>query len=173
MGLQDRLTTGDRVRQVDRIPMAIEPGTLMHKAIPPRMVEPYLTGRRSIIAGFVHRVADSSFTDPGDYYSAMSLGYEGSEFSADMEELYLLRWRAVGTESYQVPYSVALGGDWAMKPPFTGTGYTAGPAHPVPEFFIDPVPVPVGAEIYRICAGRAEFIARYDGQVWLRPSGGI
>src|ERR1700735_2836138 len=71
--------------------MAIEPGTLMHKAIPPRMVEPYLTGRRSIIAGFVHRVADSSYTDPGEYYSAMSLGYEGSEFTPDMDELYLLR----------------------------------------------------------------------------------
>jgi len=173
MGLQDSLTTGDRVGQVDGIHMSVEPGTLMHKAIPPRMVEPYLTGRRSIIAGFVHRVADSSFLYPSDLFSAMSLDYEGSEFSSDMEELYLLRWRAVGTESYQVPYSVALGGDWAMKPPFTGTGYTASPAHPVPEFFIDPVPVPVGAEIYRICAGRAEFIARYDGQVWLRPSGGI
>jgi hypothetical protein len=173
MALQDSLTAGVRVRQVDRIPMAIEPGTLLHKAIPPRMVEPYLAGRRSIIAGFVHRVADSWFVYPADYYQAMSLGYEGSEFSPDMEELYLLRWRAVGTESYQVPYSAALGGDWAMKPPFTGTGYTAGTAHPVPEFFTDPVPVPVGAEIYRISAGRADFIARYDGQVWLRPAGGM
>jgi hypothetical protein len=173
MTLQDSLTTGDKVRQVDQTPMAIEPGTLLHKAIPPRMVEPYLAGRRSIIAGFVHRVADSSFLHPADYYQAMSLGYEGSEFSADMEELYLLRWRAVNTESYQVPYSVALGGDWAMKPPFTGTGYTASAAHPVPEFFTDPIPVPVGAEIYRISAGHAEFIARYDGQVWLRPAGGM
>jgi hypothetical protein len=173
MAPQDSLTTGDRVRQVNRTPIAVEPGTLLHKPIPPRMVEPYLTGRRSIIAGFVHRVADSSFGHPADYYHAMSLGYEGSEFTPDMEELYLLRWRAVGSESYQVPYSVPLGGDWAMKPPFTGTGYTAGPAHPLPEFFTDPIPVPVGAEIVRICAGRADFIARYDGQVWLRPSGGI
>jgi len=173
MGLHVSLTTGDRVRQVDGTATAVEPGTLLHKAIPPRMVEPYLTGRRSIIAGFVHRVVDSSFTDPRDLYHAMSLDYEGSEFSPDMEELYVLRWRAVGSESYQVPYSVPLGGDWLMKPPFTGTGYTAGPGHPVPEFFTDPAPVPVGAEIYRICAGRAEFIARYDGQVWLRPSGGI
>ena len=44
MGLQESLTTGDTVRQVDRTPMDVEPGTLMHKAIPPRMVEPYLTG---------------------------------------------------------------------------------------------------------------------------------
>src|ERR1017187_234863 len=173
MTLQDSLTTGDRVRQVNRTALPCEAGTLLHKAIPPRMVEPYLTGRRSIIAGFVHRVADSSFAHPADFYHALSLDYEGSEFSPDMEELYLLRWRAVGSEAYQVPYSVVLGGDWAMKPPFTGTGYPAGPARRVPEFFAAPIPVPVGPEIARICAGRAEFIARYDGQVWLRPSGGI
>jgi hypothetical protein len=172
MTLQDSLTTGDGVRQMNRPAMAVVPGTLLHKAIPPRMVEPYLTGRRSVIAGFLHRVADSSFATPGEFFSAMSLGYEGSEFSPDMEDLYLMRWRAVGTESYQVPYSIALGGDWAMKAPFTGTGYT-GPAHPVPEFFTDPIPVPVGAEIYRISVAPAEFIARYDGQVWLRPSGGV
>ena len=173
MGPQDSLTTGDRVRQVDRTPTAVEPGTLLHKAIPPRMVEPYLTGRRSVIAGFVHRAADTSFTHPRDFYDALSMGYEGSEFSPDMEELYLMRWQAVEAESYQVPYSPALGGDWAMKPPFTGTGYTAAAGHPVPEYYTDPVPVPVGAEIYRIQVGRADFIARYDGQVWLRPSGGI
>jgi hypothetical protein len=172
MGLQEILTARDQVREVDT-PMAVEPGTLMHKAIPPRMVEPYLTGRRSIIAGFVHRVSDCPFTDPRDFYSAMSLGYGGSEFSADMDELYLLRWRAVSTETYRIPYSTMLGGDWAMQPPFTGTGYTASADHPVPEYFTDPVPVPVGAEIYRIAAGRAEFIARFDGQVWLRPTEGI
>jgi hypothetical protein len=43
----------------------------------------------------------------------------------------------------------------------------------VAEFYLDPVPVPVGAEIYRITAGGDEFIARYDGQVWLRPVGTI
>jgi hypothetical protein len=43
----------------------------------------------------------------------------------------------------------------------------------IPEFYLDPVPVPVGAEIYRIADRRADFIARYDGQVWLRPAGAI
>ncbi len=97
MGLQQSLTAENTLHRVDGIPMVVEPGTLMHKAIPPRMVEPYLTGRRSIIAGFVHRVADSSFTEPADLFHAMSLDYDGSEFSPDMEELYVLRWRAVGT----------------------------------------------------------------------------
>jgi len=96
----------------------------MHKAIPPRMVEPYLAGRRSIISGFAYRVADRQVSSPADLYRAFGLGYEGSDFSADMAEIYVLRWRAVGTEAYKVPYSTEHGGDWAMRPPFTGTGYT-------------------------------------------------
>jgi len=151
---------------------AVEPGTLMHKAIPPRMVEPYLTGRRSIISGFVHRVADSPVTNPSEVHRAFGLGYEGSEFSPDMPEVYVLRWRAVGTETYRVPYSSAHGGDWAMKPPFTGTGFTDNGGQAVAEYYTEPVPVPVGAEIHRIAVDRIDFIARYDGQVWLRPAEG-
>lgn len=154
------------------MPRAIEPGTLLHKAIPPRMVEPYLTGRRSVISGFVHRVADSAFTTPRELHSALGLDYEGSEFSPDMDEVYVLRWRAVGAEGYQLPLAASGGGDWSMKPPFTGTGYTASAQHRVAEYFTEPVPVPVGAEIHRIATSGVDFIARYDGQVWLRPAEG-
>jgi hypothetical protein len=172
MGLQVSLSTGDDVRQVDQVPPVVEPGTLMHKAIPPRMVEPYLTGRRSIITGFVHRVADSPFSNPRDFHQAFGLGYEGSDFSPDMPEVYVLRWRAVGSEAYRVPLSPARGGDWTMKPPFTGTGFTDDHDLAVAEYYTEPIPVPVGAEIHRVTANGTEFIARYDGQVWLRPAEG-
>jgi hypothetical protein len=148
-------------------------GTLMQKPIPPRLVEPYLTGRRAVIAGFVYRAADTSFTDPADFYSALDLGYEGSEFRPDMTELYLIRWMASALESYLVPYSHERGGDWSAKPPFTGTGYTSSRSRPIREFFVDLMPIPVGAEIYRIARGHADFIARYDGQVWLGPAEGV
>jgi hypothetical protein len=160
------------VSQTDQPPQTVSPGTVMHKAIPPRMVEAYLTGRRSIISGFVHRMADSPFTQPSEVYYGLGLGYGGSEFSPEMAEVYLLRWRAVGTDAYRVPYSAAHGGDWAMRPPFTGSGYTPNSDRPVAEYFVDPLPVPVGAEIHLISAGHTEFIARYDGQVWLRPAEG-
>jgi hypothetical protein len=172
MRLQVSPSTGGDVRQVDELPPPVEPGTLMHKAIPPRMVEPYLTGRRSIISGFVHRVADSVFTFPGDFYQAFGLGYQGSDFSQDMAEVYVLRWRAVGSQAYQVPLSPGNGGDWTMKPPFTGTGYTSDAGRPVAEYYTEPIPVPVGAEIHRVTANGSDFIARYDGQVWLRPAEG-
>jgi len=153
-------------------PKAVEPGTLLQKPIPPRMVEPYLTGRRSVISGFVYRVADTREASPQKLYDAFGLGYSGSDFTADMPEIYVLRWRAVGTETYEVPFSAEHGGDWAMQPPFTGTGYTASCEQPVPEYFTDPIPVPVGAEIHRVADGTSDFIARYDGQVWLRPAEG-
>jgi hypothetical protein len=172
VGLQVSASTGDSVSQGRRRPPAIEPGTLVHKAIPPRMVEPYLTGRRSIISGFVHRVSDTPETRPRDLHRVLGLGYQGSEFSPDMPEIYLLRWRAVGTESYHVPYSAAHGGDWSMKPPFTGSGYTGSADSAIAEYFTDPIPVPVGAEIHRVGTDRIDFIARYDGQVWLRPAEG-
>ena len=159
------------MQQVDQATVAIQPGTLMQKAIPPRLVEPYLTGRRAVIAGFVYRVQDSSFAEPAEYYEALDLGYEGSDFGPDLAEVYVLRWNAVGPESYRVPYSSDRGGDWSDKPPFTGTGYTSSRAHVVAEFYLDPVTVPIGAEIYRITAGGTDFIARFDGQVWQRPAG--
>jgi hypothetical protein len=157
---------------VSQGPGPVRPGTLLHKAIPPRMVEPYLTGRRSIISGFVHRVADGGVSSPRELYRQFSLGFEGSDFSPDADEIYVLRWRAVGTETYRVPYSAEYGGDWAMKPPFTGTGYTSCQEHAVAEYFTDPVPVPVGAELHRVARGGTDFIARFDGQVWLRPAEG-
>jgi hypothetical protein len=141
----------------------------MQKAIPPRLVEPYLTGRRAVLAGFVYRVQDTSFPDPAELYDAMDLSYAGSDFTPDMAELYLLRWSAVATDLYQVPYSAERGGDWADAPPFTGTGFTSCRSRLIPQFYIDPVAVSVGAEIYRVTPGTAEFIARFDGQVWLRP----
>ncbi|HEY7145254.1 MAG TPA: hypothetical protein VH637_13495 [Streptosporangiaceae bacterium] len=160
------------MRQVDQIPRPVEPGTLMQKVIPPRLVEPYLTGRRAVIAGFVYRALDTSFATPAEFYDALDLSYEGSDFSPDVAEVYLLRWNAVGTDAYQVPYSPDRGGNWAAKPPFAGNGFTSSRAHPVAEFYLDPIPVPVGAEIYRVTPGAAEFIAQFDGQAWLRPPGG-
>ncbi len=145
----------------------------MCKPVPPRLVEPYLTGRRTVIAGFAYRAADCAFSGPGEYYEALDLGYEGSDFLPDMPELYLLRWLATGPGGYLVPYSVQHGGDWTGKPPFTGTGYTSWAVRPIPEFYIDLMPIPVGTEIHRITAAQADFIARYDGQVWLRPAEGI
>jgi hypothetical protein len=124
------------------------------KVIPPRLVEPYLTGQRSVIAGYVYRAQDCSCRTPADYYQSLALGYQGSEFTADMPELFVLRWIAL---------------DMAASLAAVPRSSSYEPVSSIPEFFTLPVPIPVGAEINRVTPGGEEFIARYDGQVWLRP----
>jgi len=126
----------------------------MVKVIPPRLVEPYLTGQRLVIAGYVYRAGDCSFSTPSEYYKSLALGYEGSEFSADMPELFVLRWIALEMSASLVPGPRPASG---------------GPVSAVPEFFTLPVSIPVGAEMSRVTFGAEEFIGRHDGQVWLRP----
>lgn len=127
----------------------------MQKPVPPRMLEPYLLGRRSVISGFVYRAADTRSASPRELHRLFGLDYAGSPFRPDAEEIYVLRWRATSSEPYRVP-----------SPPGHGSDRSA------PEFYTYPMPVPVGAEIHRIAVGMTDFIARYDGQVWLRPAEG-
>ena len=126
----------------------------MVKVVPPRLVEPYLTGQRSVIAGYVYRVSDCTFQTPADYYRALALGYEGSEFSANMAELFVLRWISLDMSASLVAGPRAAAGS---------------PVSAIPEFYTRPVPIPVGTEMSRITLGAEELVGRYDGQVWLRP----
>ena len=132
----------------------------MLKVIPPRLLEPYLSGQRSVIAGYLYRAQDCPFLGPADYYAALALSYPGSDFSEDMPELAVMRW-------------LALDMTGSLVPPFPGGGYGrgGGPSATVPEFFTLPVPVPIGAELCRVTGEGEERMARYDGQSWLRPAG--
>lgn len=131
----------------------------MLKVVPPRLLEPYLSAQRSVIAGYIYRVQDCPFTTPAAFYDALALGYPGSDFTRDMPELSVLRW-------------LALDMTGSLVPPLPGGGYGpgSGPQAAVPEFFTLPVPVPVGAEMTRITRDGAELMAHYDGQSWLRPA---
>lgn len=128
--------------QPERLP-AIAPGTPMWKAVPPRLVGPYLGGQRSVLAGYVYRAGDVRFHNPAEAYLALSLGWEDSEFTPVMAELYLICWLARVVDGYQ---------------PTTGPG--------VPEFYLEPIPIPVGAGMCRLGADGDELVARYDGQAW-------
>src|SRR5579875_2637055 len=81
----------------------------MQKVIPPRLVEPYLAGRRTVISGFVYRAADSSFGTPAEFYDALGLGYPGSDFTRDAAEIYVLRWIATDPGRYRIPYPAVHG----------------------------------------------------------------
>ena len=83
----------------------------------------------------------------------------GSDFTAELAEIYVMRWRALDLDASLAP------------PPVDGPA--GPPPSSIPEFYTLPIPVPVGAEIHRIVPGGEELIARFDGQAWLRPSKGL
>jgi hypothetical protein len=144
--------------------MSIEPGTPMRKVIPPRLIGPYLNGQRSIIGGFVYRSQDVAFRDPAECFTGLNLGYEGSEFTVDTHEIYFLGWLAREMDNYATA-SGPGGVGWPGQP-----GSAAAPSRTVPEFYTDPMPIPVGAAISRLTARGEDLLARYDGLVWRRPT---
>ena len=130
----------------------ILPGTPMRKVVPPRMVGPYMSGQRGVVAGYVHRVRDIVFRNTADAFHALGLGYEGSDFKPDMPEMYFLCWQAREIDGY-VPVS----------------------ARGVPgrtEFYLEPIQIPVGTTLCRLGDAGEEPVARYDGLAWRRPREG-
>jgi hypothetical protein len=123
---------------------AIVPGTSMRKVVPPRLVGPYLTGQRDVLAGYVYRAADLAFTEPTEAYDMLGLGFDGSEFTPAMNEYYVICWPARPLDGYQL------------------ADLDAG----IPEFFIEPIPIPVGAVMRRVGAESDELVAEYDGLAW-------
>ena len=133
----------------------ILPGTPMRKVIPPRMVAPYMSGQRGVIAGYVHRVRDVGFRNPADAFYALGLGYEGSDFKPDLAELYFLCWQAREIDGY-VPVSPR------------GAGGAGGWM----EFYLEPIQIPVGTALCQLANAGEEPVARYDGLAWRRPREG-
>jgi hypothetical protein len=150
--------------------LQVEPGTPMRKVVPPRLVGPYLNGQRAIIAGFVYRARDVPFRDPAECFTVLGLGYEGSEFTADVREIYFLGWLAREMDTYVAASGPDDPGRW---PGQAGPGQARTVSRPgaaVAEFYTDPMPIPVGASISRLTARGEDLIARYDGLVWRRPT---
>ncbi len=130
----------------------ILPGTPMRKVVPPRMIGPYMSGQRGVIAGYVHRARDVILRNPADAFYALGLGYEGSDFTPDLTELYFLCWQAREIDGY-VPVS----------------------ARGVPgraEFYLEPIQIPVGTSLCRLADAGEEPVARYDGLAWRLPREG-
>ncbi|MEV0197592.1 hypothetical protein [Nonomuraea sp. NPDC050691] len=144
--------------------------THMQKVVPPRLLVPYLSGKRTVISGYVYRVQDCArLTTPRDLYLGLDLSFDGSELTADVPELYVMRWHARDVDTYVVPYGPHMGGDWSDVPPFAGNGFTTSTHHVVPQFHTIPMPIPAGAEIVHLTDDGEHPFAAYDGLTW-RPA---
>lgn len=142
----------------------------MQKVVPPRLLVPYLSGKRTVISGYVYRVQDCArLTTPRALYLGLDLSFEGSELSAEVPEVYLMRWLARDVDTYAVPYGPHMGGDWSDTAPFAGNGFTTSREHVVPQFHTMPMPIPAGAEIVHVDPAGERPFAGYDGLSW-RPA---
>ncbi|MDR3035345.1 MAG: hypothetical protein LBV78_19990 [Kitasatospora sp.] len=153
----------------------IEAGTLVQKLLPRHLVEPYLSSQRSVISGFVHCAEDGLLPGPSWLREAYAAGTVTRAHARQTDDLWVLRWRALDIQTYLAASPAPpAGGDPGSRDPGSppwGEPH-GGLGHPAFELFIAPGPIPVGTEMYQITPAGEEFIARYDGQAWLRLGAG-
>lgn len=154
--------------------------TMMQKMIAPEQVGYYLDRGYDRVSGFVHRAGEiAHLNTPDKLYAALGLGYQGSPFARDADEVYVLRWPAYRPSLYRIPYGGqnetamrAMQGWVIERPPFRGNGFAPGEnSDIVAEFKVDSIRLPHGSRLHRLRAdGTEEVVAILDadGRAWRR-----
>jgi hypothetical protein len=146
--------------------------TVMQKTIPSEQVDYYLERGYDRVAGFVHRANEvEHLRTPAELFGALGLVHDGTPFTADAKEAYVLRWPAYRPSLYRIPYGGqseqalrAMDGWVIERPPFRGNGFAPGEGRDVvAEFKVDSVRLPHGAQLWRMDAdGSERMIAIFD-----------
>lgn len=156
---------------------------VLQKAIAPSQVGYYLERGYDRVTGFVHRAHEvGHLKSASQMRAALGLDYQGSPFSVEADEIYLLRWSAHRPSLYRIPYGGqnesgmhAMQGWVIERAPFRGNGFAPGETGEViAEFKVDSARLPHGARLMRLKDGVEEMIAIFDAdtQKWLRTDGG-
>ncbi|WP_329106538.1 SseB family protein [Micromonospora sp. NBC_01699] len=155
-------------------PAQEDPGrpTMMQKTIAPSQVIYYLERGYDRVSGFVHRAPEvAHLNTPAKLHAALGLGYAGSPFARDADEIYVLRWPAYRPSLYRIPYGGqsesamrAMEGWVIERPPFRGNGFAPGESSDVvAEFKVDSARLPHGAELWRLGSDGSEtLVATFD-----------
>jgi hypothetical protein len=155
-------------------PAREDPGrpTMMQKTIAPSQVVYYLDRGYDRVSGFVHRAPEvAHLNTPAKLHAALGLGYAGSPFARDADEIYVLRWPAYRPSLYRIPYGGqtepamrAMEGWVIERAPFRGNGFAPGESSDViAEFKVDSARLPNGAELWRIGSdGTEHLVATFD-----------
>jgi hypothetical protein len=146
--------------------------TLMQKAVAPSQVDYYIDRGYDRVSGFVHRANEvAHLNTPAKVYAALGLGYAGSAFKRDADEIYVLRWPAYRPSLYRIPYGGqnepamrAMEGWVIERGPFRGNGFAPSESGDViAEFKVDSARLPHGAQLWRITAdGSEKLVALLD-----------
>jgi hypothetical protein len=163
-----------------RVSDSAQHATVMQKTIAPEQVDYYLERGYDRVAGFVHRAKEvEHLRTPAELFAALGLVQDGSAFTADAKEAYVLRWPAYRPSLYRIPYGGqseqalrAMDGWVIERPPFRGNGFAPGEGRDViAEFKVDSVRLPHGAQLWRMDAdGTEKMVAIFDcdAPIWRR-----
>jgi Family of unknown function (DUF6301) len=153
-----------------RPPPGVEP-SVMQKVVPHHLVVYYLDDGYDRVAGYVYRWDDVRMLEtPAQLFEALGLSYAGSSFTAGDPAVHVIRWPAHGKGFYRTPYGGideagmrSIEGWVIERPPFMGNGFAPGKEYAIPEWKVDSVRLPHGAEMWRIEAGGEQvLVAAYD-----------
>jgi hypothetical protein len=161
-------------------PVDAEPVALL-KVVPPELAGGYLSGPVRQISGLVHPAdAVDDVTSPAQLYDALGLAAGASPFHRSDPSALAVRWYGHGPRLYRVAYgacdarALELVGGWLVEPePFVGAGVAAGSV-PAPEFRVDALTLPHGAQLRRLDAAGWHPVASYDADLlrWV-PEGPV
>lgn len=152
----------------------------LQKALAPSQLPWYLERGYDRVSGFVHRAAEvAHLRSPAQLVGGLGLDYEGSPFSADPPEIYVMRWPAYIPSLYRIPYGgrteaamEAMEGWVVERAPFRGNGFAPSDSGDViAEFKVDSVRLPHGTQLWRLRAdGTSQLVAMLDadGPTWTR-----
>lgn len=120
---------------------------IMQKAVHRFDLEQFLARSADLLAGYVVPAAQVAGLTPAQLHAVHGLGFKGSPFPAEPEYVDVLRFPAPAAEFIHD----AVIPDVQDRPPYTGTGFASWDGGgPVPLYYLDPVRVPAGAELWRI-----------------------
>ena len=145
--------------------------TVMQKTIAPSQVTYYLERGYDRVSGFVNRASEvDHLRTPAALHTGLGLGYPGSPFSADADEVYVLRWPAYRPMLYRVPFGgqteaamEAMEGWVIERAPFRGNGFAPSESSDVvAEFKIDSTRLPHGAQLWRLNSEGIETLIALD-----------
>lgn len=160
--------------------------TVMQVAVLPGRERLWTMGD-DLLVGFAVKASDAAWaTTPTELFGVHGLGFPGSPFSPESTAVDVLRFpvtpyaRFVNATGTQAPADLPPGspGEGFVQPaPFTGNGFAPVPEQRfVPMWWVEPMRVPGGSELWRIHAdGREELISAYPNIAsgWLpsQPTG--
>lgn len=168
------------IARTARVASEIDVPPMMQKAIAPSQVSWYLERGYDRVSGFVHRAAEvAHLRTPRQLVSGLGLRHEGSPFTEDPTEVYVLRWPAFIPSLYRIPYGgrteaamTAMEGWVIERAPFRGNGFAPSDSGEViAEFKLDSVRLPHGAQLWRLDPdGGSRLVAHLDadGPTWVR-----